>query len=146
MCCPAVPQPRNIAPPISHTSIVCRVERKASEGGYCSVCTTAELQCKATDLQPACQHVFRVQAVNCAGQSEWSPEASVQTKLLPPTPPGDVKLSLKNGYAPFASEGIKASAARLSFKRMFAHSTCISVTPKPPKFELHVLVTSASIA
>ena len=77
-------------------NFVRRVERKGQQGVWHGVCSSADLQCKATDLQPACQHTFRVQAVNCAGQSEWGPEASVQTKLLPPTAPVDVKLSIRN--------------------------------------------------
>lgn len=43
--------------------------------------------CEVKGLQPASVHLFRVQAINSAGVSEWSP---VATHQMPPSSPGAV--------------------------------------------------------
>ncbi|CAG7731816.1 unnamed protein product [Allacma fusca] len=73
--------------PIVHTPTVAPTPAPTATSSFCQVFLGPALSCEVKSLQPATVYLFRVQATNSAGSSDWSP---VTTHQMPASSPNAV--------------------------------------------------------
>lgn len=73
----------------------CRLEVAEQGGSYREIYSGYATAHKATGLSAGQRYVFRAQAVNEAGQGEWSPESPVVMALAPPPRPSSVSVTAR---------------------------------------------------